>query len=193
MRWTLLLACLYFFNLTPAFADIRIGYIDLRKALNSVHDGKAAKKVLKAKKSKYQKLLNKRQNALKREKKLYEARSTILKGQAKRKAQLKLQKKFFKLQQEYTQFTRKLARSEAIVTRQIFRKMEVIIRAIAKQNNLYLMLEKTESSVLYALPEMDYTSELIRRYNRMYPKGSKGKRVRRRRKRRRRRRRRRSN
>lgn len=190
MRLTILLAAFYLMSITPVAAQIRIGYIDLRKALNSVEDGKKAKSILKSKKKKLQRLLNRKQKKLKREKKLYESRATILRGQAKRKAQLKLQKKFFTLQRMYTKYTRQLARQEAIVTRRIFRKMESIIRKIAKENNLYLMLEKTESSVLYALPQMDYTSELIRRYNRKYH-GRKTKRRRRRRRRRKRRRRRR--
>lgn len=168
MRWIFFFSCSFFLGMSPVTAQIRVGYVDLRKALNSVEDGIKAKSELTAEKTKYQKTLNSRQEQLKREKQVYESRATILRGEAKRKAQLNLQKKFFELQQEYTRFTRELAKSEAVATRKIFQKMEVIIQQIARENNLYLMLEKTESSVLYALPEMDYTSELIRRYNRLY-------------------------
>ncbi len=153
---------------------IRIGFVDLRKALNSVEDGRKAKEILKRKKLKFQKLLNKKQRELKRQKELYENKAAILRGQAKKREQLKLQKKFFELQRLYAKLTRDLARAEAEATRKIFMKMEVIIRQIARENNLILMLEKTESSILYARPEMDYTAELIRRYNRIYgKKGSK--------------------
>lgn len=168
MRWSFFLALILLFMASPVSAQIRVGFVDLRKALNSVEDGIKAKEKLTTEKTNYQKTLDKRQQQLKREKQVYESRSTILRGEAKRKAQMELQKKFFELQQEYTKFTRDLARSEAVETRKIFQKMEVIIQQIARENNLYLMLEKTESSVLYALPEMDYTSELIRRYNRLY-------------------------
>ncbi len=152
---------------------IRIGFVDLRKALNSVEDGKKAKAILEKRKRKFQALLNKKQRELKRQKKLYEAKAAILRGQAKKREQLKLQRKFFELQQLYGKLTRELAKAEAIETTKIFMKMQVIINQIARENNLILMLEKTESSVLYARPEMDYTNELIRRYNRLY--GSKGK------------------
>lgn len=164
---------------------IKIGYINLREALNNVYDGKQAKAKLKQKKAQYQKLLNKEQRALKRAKKMYERRLAILRGPAKRREQVKLQKKFFKLQKKYTALTRQLARAEALETRRIFRKMEVVIRSIAKDYSLTLMLEKTESSILYATKDMDYTSELIRRYNKLYE--GKGKKRRRRKRRRRRR------
>lgn len=192
MRWiTLLSLSLFLFPTSNrAYASERIGFVDLRKALNSVEDGRFAKKKLKAKKSRYQKLLSKAQRALKREKKTYDARATILRGRAKRKAQLSLQKKFLKLQQLYAKLTRKLAREESVETRKIFRKMERIIRGIARENRLILMLEKTESSILYAPASMDFTNELIRRYNRIYgKKGVKTSRRKRRKKRRRRKRR----
>jgi Skp family chaperone for outer membrane proteins len=116
---------------------------------------------------------------------MYERRLAILRGPAKRREQVKLQKKFFKLQKKYTALTRQHARAEALETRRIFRKMEVVIRSIAKDYSLTLMLEKTESSILYATKDMDYTSELIRRYNKLYQ--GKGKKRRRRKRRRRRR------
>jgi Skp family chaperone for outer membrane proteins len=159
----------------PVYAEIRVGYVDLRKALNAVEDGRKAKSELQSKKDKFQQMLNKKQTELKREKELFDSRTAILRGDAKQKAQVELQKKFFSLQQLYTSLTQDLAKEEAVATRHIFQKMEVIIQQIARENNLYLMLEKTESSVLYALPGMDYTDELVRRYNRIYGKGGKAK------------------
>ena len=204
MRWISLGLLSLFLIPAPAEAAIRIGYVDLRKALNSVEDGIAAKKRLKMKKSSFQKKLSRLQKRhrtelvhlpqsrlqkqLKRAKKSYDSRAAILRGNAKRKMQARLQKKFLTLQRTYTKLTRSLAREESVETRKIFRKMEVIIRRIAKENKLYLMLEKTESSVLYATPSMDYTNELIRRYNRLFAgKGKKRKRRRRKRRRKKRR------
>tara|TARA_B100000609_G_scaffold197698_1_gene195607 strand:- start:4477 stop:5043 length:567 start_codon:yes stop_codon:yes gene_type:complete len=188
MRWISLGLLSLFLIPAPAEAAIRIGYVDLRKALNSVEDGIAAKKRLKMKKSSFQKKLSRLQKQLKRAKKSYDSRAAILRGNAKRKMQARLQKKFLTLQRTYTKLTRSLAREESVETRKIFRKMEVIIRRIAKENKLYLMLEKTESSVLYATPSMDYTNELIRRYNRLFAgKGKKRKRRRRKRRRKKRR------
>jgi len=188
MRW-IIFSLVFLLAPISSYANNRIGFIDLRKALNGVNDGRIAKDKLRKKKKRYQKELTRLQKALKKEKKKYDVRAAILTSKAKRRWQLKLQKKFITLQRKYTLLTRTLAREESIETRKIFRKMEVIIRGIARENKLILMLEKTESSVLYALPDMNYTNELIRRYNRIY--NSKGKKRRKKRRRRRRRRRRR--
>jgi outer membrane protein len=169
-----LLVFSFVFPLSAQAVSRRVGYVDLRKALNEVEDGRMAKNKLQQKKSTYQTKLNDAQEMLKKEKKLFDRRSAILRGEAKRKAQMTLQKKFMELQQMYTKLTQELARDEAQETRVIFRKMEGIIRSIAEENRLHLVLEKTESSVLYALPAMDYTNDLIRRYNRIYGKDGKG-------------------
>lgn len=183
-----ILAIVLLFPLNAVAAKNQIGYVDLRRALNSVEDGRFAKNKLKKKKADYQKKLNSAQIALKKAKKQFDARRTILRGAAKKRAQQDLQKKFFKLQKMYSSLTRVLAKEEAIETRKIFKKMEAIIQGIAKENNLILMLERTESSVLYARPGMNFTSELIRRYDKIYGSGKKsGKKAPRKRKNRRRR------
>ena len=43
--------------------------------------------------------------------------------------------------------------------------MGKIIEQIAKEKNYDLVLERTESAVLYARENMDLTDELIKRYN----------------------------
>lgn len=186
---SLLVACFFLVPMIAKANAKRIGYVDLRKALNEVDDGRHAKNKLQKKKSVFQTKLNAEQEKLKREKKLFDRRATILRGEAKRKAQLKLQQKFLQLQKMYSTLTRELAQEEAKETRVIFRKMELIIREIAEKEGLDLMLEKTESSVLYARSGMDYTNELIRLYNKRFGGGRSGRRVSRGKKRRRRRRR----
>ncbi|MCB9638337.1 MAG: OmpH family outer membrane protein [Myxococcales bacterium] len=189
---SLLIACFLLFPMVVKAETKRIGYVDLRKALNEVDDGRQAKNKLQKKKSAYQTKLNAQQEKLKREKKIFDRRASILRGEAKRKAQLKLQQKFLELQKTYTSLTRELAQEEAKETRVIFRKMELIIREIAEKEGLDLMLEKTESSILYARSGMDYTNELIRLYNKRFGRGggrrvsrSKGKKSKKRRRRRR--------
>ncbi|MEM1009450.1 MAG: OmpH family outer membrane protein, partial [Myxococcota bacterium] len=139
-----------FFLISSMAHATRIGYVDLRKALNEVEDGRLAKAKLQKKKTRFQSQLNLEKKRLKKEKKNFDRRSAILSSNAKVKAQKKLQKKFFRLQKLYTKLTRQLAREEAVEMRKIIRKMQAIIRGIAIQNKLDLMLEKTESSEINA-------------------------------------------
>lgn len=78
---------------------------------------------------------------------------------------MELQQEMAELQQLYVEMQRDLAQKEGEATQKIFKKMEGILRAIATEKGYDLILEKSESSVLYAKDSMDLTNELIKRYD----------------------------
>ncbi len=149
---------------TSAFAQ-KIGYVNLQEALNQVDDGKKAKKRLKTDFSKKQKKLDKKQKAVKAKKETLEAKAMMLSDDAKRKMAMELQKEMYELQQLYLALQGELSKAEAKATQKIFKKMGKIIEKIGKEKGYDLILEKTESSVLFAKPGMNITSELVKRYN----------------------------
>lgn len=151
---------------SPAFAQTpKIGYVDLQRALTQVDDGKAAKKRLKKDFDAKQKALTDKQNQVKELKESLEAGAAMMTEQAKREKAMQLQREMAELQQLYLQMQRELAQKEGEATQKIFKKMETILTQIAKEKGYDLILEKTESSVLYAKDSMDLTDELIKRYD----------------------------
>ncbi len=56
-----------------------------------------------------------------------------------------------------------LAKKEAMLTQEIFGKAASIIESIAKRDGYTIMLEKTESAILWADPTVDITPEVNRR------------------------------
>ena len=92
----------------------------------------------------------------------------MLSEEAKRQKVMSFQQKMYELQQEYMQMQGELAQSEAKETQKIFDKMGKIIEEIAKERKYDLVLESTESAILYAGEGMDFTDELIKRYNAKY-------------------------
>lgn len=150
----------------PAFAQSpKIGYVDLQRALGQVADGKKAKARLKKDFDAKQKKLNDRQEQVKKLKDSLEAGAAMMTEQAKRDKVVQLQREMAELQQLYLEMQRELATKESEETRKIFTKMETILAAIAKEKGYDLILEKSESSVLYAKESMDLTDELIKRYD----------------------------
>ena len=143
----------------------KVGYVDLQKALNEVSEGKKAKKKLKADFDKKQKALNAQQEELKKLKTDLEQNGMMLSDEAKRTKAMEFQKKMYELQQSYTTMQGELAQAEAKATKKIFDKMGVIINDIAKEKGYDLVLERTESAILFAKDDMDLTGELIKRYN----------------------------
>jgi outer membrane protein len=151
---------------STAFAqDTKIGYVDLQRALSEVSEGKKAKARLKKDfESKQQKLTNKQED-VKKLKQSLQSGAEMMTDDAKRQKAMQLQQQMAELQQLYMEMQRDLAEKETQATQKIFKKMEKILNKIAKDKGYDLILEKTESSVLFAQDSMDLTDELIKRYD----------------------------
>lgn len=158
-----------FFLLTAgaaqAFAQSKIAYVDLQRALLEVEDGKKAKAQLKKEFDQKQKELDKKQADVKKMKDDLEAGAMMMTEETRQQKAMELQKQMYELQQLYLTLQGDLSQKEAEATKKIFDRMGKIIEQIGKEKKYELILERTESSVLWALPEMDITSELIKRYN----------------------------
>lgn len=148
-----------------AFAQSKIAYVDLQRALLEVEDGKKAKAQLKKEFDQKQKELDKKQADVKKMKDDLEAGAMMMTDETRQQKAMELQKQMYELQQLYLTLQGDLSQKEAEATKKIFDRMGKIIEQIGKEKKYELILERTESSVLWALPEMDITSELIKRYN----------------------------
>lgn len=152
------------FSAPAAAQDIKIGYVDLQRALNQVDEGRKAKSRLEKEFEKKQSMLDKKQTQVKELKEQLDS-GMMLSEEAKQKKAVELQKQLAELQQLYMKMQRDLAQKEAEATQKIFKKMGKIVEKIAEEKDYDLILEKTESSVLYANDAMDLTDELIKRYD----------------------------
>jgi len=155
--------------------QIKLGYIDMQKALNEVNEGKNAKAKLKRDFDDKQTTLDKKQDELKRLKDDLDKQSLILKEDQKRERMAELQQKFIELQTLYQKLQKELSEREMTITKEIFEKMEAIIAKIAEEEKLTMVFEKSEGRILYAPPSMDFTNDLIRKYNAKFSGTSTGK------------------
>lgn len=157
---------------TPAHADteIKLGYVDLQRALNEVEEGASAKKALKKEFDEKQKQLDVKQNELKQLKDELDSRGTMMKPEVKQEKLNELQKKLMETQQTYMALQQELSKREQDATAEIFKKMGVILQAMGEEQSYTLIVEK--SAVLYAKGALDLTNELIRRYNASYGKNA---------------------
>lgn len=149
----------------PAAAQqLKVGYVDLQRALNQVAEGRAAKKRLEKEFEQKQQQLDAKQDKAKELKNQLDS-GMMLSDEAKQKKAIELQRQLAELQQMYMKMQRDLAQKEAKATAKIFSKMGEIVEDMAKEQGYDLILEKTESSVLFASEGMDLTDELIERYD----------------------------
>ncbi len=148
-------------------AAVKIGYVDLQRALNEVGDGKAAKAKLKKMFDERQKKLDASQEELKKfkEKLEGEIKGNLLTEDKKREKMMEYQRSFYELQVTYTKLQKELTESEAKETKKIFTRFQTILKDIGLASGYTMIFEKTESSVLWAPADLDLTDQLIQRYN----------------------------
>jgi len=145
--------------------DVKIGYVDMQEALNSIEEGKRVKARLEREFQRRQEQLDTKQNEVLALRQELEQQAMMLSEDARQERVMALQARMQELQELYLQLQNELGQQEAEATKGIFDKMRTIITAMAREQNYTLILERTESSVLYAADGMNLTAELVRRYN----------------------------
>lgn len=155
---------------TAAFAQEKLGYVDLQRALNEVEEGKAAKARLKQKFERSQAQLDKEQNALKARKEELDKKRTAMDETTLRQKAEELDRELVRVSGLYAKLQKELSEEERRATADIFAKMRSLIGQIAEKEGFAFVFEVNESGLLYAPPSLDLTNELVRRYN----SGSKG-------------------
>jgi outer membrane protein len=149
---------------STAFAeDMKLGFVDLQRALNETDDGRKAKAALKKVFDQKQKELDEQQNALKKDIEDLDKKRTLLPPDQVREKEAELQSRMQKVQQTYLRHQQDLSSKEQEATAKIYERMNKIIAKIAASESFTMIVDK--SALVFAKPHLDLTNELIRRYN----------------------------
>ena len=149
-----------------AFAEeIKLGYVDLQRALNETEDGRKAKASLKKVFDAKQKELDEQQEDFKKAKEDLDKKRTLMNADSVRNKEQELAAKFEKVQQSYMRHQKDLQEKEGEVTQKIFERMQKIIQKIAQAENFSMVLDKTQAGIIFAKQHLDLTNDVIRRYN----------------------------
>ena len=150
-----------------AHADppFKVAVVDMQRAMNETEDGRKAKANLKKVFEERQKTLDKQQNDLKALKESLEKQRDVLSRDVLAKKLEEYQKAFADLQTTYMEFQRELASKEGELTKDIIERMQRIMRRVGQTEGYTLVLERSESGVVYVPSNYDLTDMLIQRYN----------------------------
>ena len=143
--------------------DLKLGYVDMQRALNETEDGRKAKANLKKVFDQKQKELDEQQQQLKKDVEDLEKKRTLLPPDKLREKEAELQSRMQKVQQTYLRHQQDLSGKEQEATAKIFERMQKIIAKIAATENFSMIMDK--AGLVFAKPHLDLTNELIRRYN----------------------------
>jgi outer membrane protein len=152
-----------------ARADLKLGFVDLQKALAEVGEGREAKARLKSEQDRNRSELESEKNRLGSEKLVLDKQGSMMSEEVRAQKFAEWQRRMIETAQKAEKKQLELAEKERVELKKIFDKMDPIVSGIAQREGLAMVFEKTDSGLVYALPTMELTPELIRTYNERYP------------------------
>lgn len=145
-------------------AEIKVGVIDMQKAIQATSTGKKAKKDLEDEFNKKKKELEKREADIKKMGEDFEKRSMAMNEEARMKKQQEIQGQMRQYQEIAGKSQMEIQKREMELTKPIVEKLRSIIEDIAKKDDLTVVLERSEQSVMFAKKEVDITDRVLREY-----------------------------
>ncbi len=151
----------------PAGAEMKIGVVDLQKALNQSERGKRAKEELKAEfdaKTKEIEAKKAEIEALRRE---LQKKGVLLSPKARTEKEEEYRTKLRDLKYAIDDAKAELATKENELSSQILKELVDMIRKKGRKEGYALILE-ANGGVIYVAPSLDITSKVIKAYDAMY-------------------------
>ncbi len=148
-----------------AAEDVKIGFVDMQKAIQEVQSGKKAKKELEDEFNKKKKELEKREADIKKMGEDFEKRSMAMNEDARMKKQGEIQGEMRKYQEMASKAQMEIQKRERDLTQPIVTKLRGILEEIAKKENFTVILERSENAVMYAKKEIDLTERIVKEHD----------------------------
>jgi len=145
--------------------QIKIGYVDLQRALNESDAGKRAKERFKTQVDKLQGDLKKQKDQLDSLKDQLEKKASVMKEDDARDMQKDYEKKLRDFERNYKDSQGELQQKDNELTVELLKELQGVIEQFGKEGGYSIILEQSSSSVLYGSPELDLTEQIIARYN----------------------------
>ncbi|MEJ2201036.1 MAG: OmpH family outer membrane protein [Desulfuromonadaceae bacterium] len=161
----LILVC-FLLTVSSAFsAESKVGYVDLQKALNFSAAGKAAKETITAKVKEFEGKIEGKKAELQKLKEELEKQAILLSEQARSDKERDYQQKLKDFQRYTKDALEELQRADADYTRQILEKILKVVQEVGEKEGYAMILEKSESSLLYADEKIELTEKVIKAFD----------------------------
>jgi len=164
VRYFLVAFCLFLLAGTAWSQDrVKIGFIDVQRAISESQAGKRAKEKFQAQIKKAEGDLLKEKSELERLKADLDKKGPLLKDEERRNAEAELQRRYTNYQRGMTDQQQDLRQKESEMTADILKQLEKIVNDVGKAEKFTLILER--SQVLYSDQGIDITNRVIDAYN----------------------------
>ena len=164
MRYCLLALCLLLFaDVGWSQEKIKIGFIDIQRAISESQSGKRAKERFQAQVKKAEADLLKEKQELDRLKAELDKKGPLLKDEERRNLEGDLQRRYVTYQRSMSDQQQELRQRENEMTGDILKELEKIVNEVGKAEKFTLILER--SQILYSDQGIDITGRVIEAYN----------------------------
>jgi outer membrane protein len=158
---------------SPVLADeVKIGYVDLQRALNDSNAGKRARDEFKVQVDKAQASLKKQKDELDALREQLEKKSLVMKDEERRNMEKELARKGRDFERAYKDSQGDLQAKDNELTAGILRDLQKVIKEYGDKQGYTLILENSSNAVLYGAKDADLTDQIIKIYD---ARGGKGK------------------
>jgi outer membrane protein len=148
-------------GLAMAQEAVKIGYVDMKKAMNDSKPGKTALNKLDKTAKEKQGKIDKEKKKLETMQADFEKKAKGMSDAEKQDKQKEFQDKVQAFQKLVGQTQQEFTETQADYTKTIFADMKKAIAKIAKAENFTLIIEKTDTSVLFSKDGLDLTDKVI--------------------------------
>ena len=142
---------------------VKIGFIDIQRAISDSNAGKRAKERFQAQVKKAEAELLKEKTELERLKADLDKKGPLMKEEERRNLEGDLQRRYVNYQRTMTDQQQELRQKEGALTGDILKELEKIVNEIGKSDKFTLILERNQ--ILYSDQGIDVTNKVIELYN----------------------------
>ncbi|HET9295446.1 MAG TPA: OmpH family outer membrane protein [Candidatus Binatia bacterium] len=161
--WLVLFLTLLCVPAVEAQDRVKIGFIDIQRAISDSNAGKRAKERFQAQVKKAEAELLKEKTELERLKADLDKKGPLMKEEERRNLEADLQRRYVNYQRTMTDQQQELRQKEGALTGDILKELEKIVNEIGKSDKFTLILERNQ--ILYSDQGIDVTNKVIEVFN----------------------------
>ncbi len=150
---------------TASAADLKIGVVDLQKAMELSEAGQKAKALFQTKVDRVQQDLKAKQDELALLKEDLDRQSMLLSDEARMEKQNSYQVGLKNFKRLYEDAQEELRREDAKLSEKILKELQAIIEGYGEKEKYDLIMEKTQSGLMHRNSNLDITSKIILLYD----------------------------
>ncbi len=143
---------------------VKIGYIDMQRAIQETSVGKKAKADLEKEFNKKKAELQKKEADLKKMDEDLRKKAAALSDEAKAQKMQELQAEALKFQREVGESQMAIQKKERELTQPILEGLQAALAKVAQEGGYTIILEKGEHNVLWAKKELDITDAVVKEF-----------------------------